>query len=64
MRDVGTARGALYPFGIRQERALNLIPLLARHGLGLLDDMRVAAAPHAATLVGGVAMAGQPAPAA
>jgi uncharacterized protein YllA (UPF0747 family) len=64
MRDVGTARGALYPFGIRQERALNLIPLLARHGLALLDDMRIAATPHAAQLVGSAAMAGQPAPAA
>jgi hypothetical protein len=33
MRDLGTVRGALYPFGGRQERTLNLVPTLARHGL-------------------------------
>lgn len=51
MRELGTARGALYPDGVRQERALNLIPLLARHGLGLFDDMRASATAHARGLV-------------
>jgi uncharacterized protein YllA (UPF0747 family) len=52
MADLATARGALYPAGKRQERALNLIPLLARHGPPLLDTMRA----HAAS--GMVAVAG------
>lgn len=52
-RDVGTMRGALYPGGLRQERALNLLPLLARHGLGVLDAMRAAARAHAEALVHG-----------
>jgi uncharacterized protein YllA (UPF0747 family) len=51
MRDLATVRGSLYPGGNRQERALNLIPLLARHGVGLLDSMREVAAVHARTLV-------------
>jgi uncharacterized protein YllA (UPF0747 family) len=53
MRDVATARGALFPFGTRQERALNLLPTLARHGVGLLEDMRAAAESHAARILGG-----------
>ncbi len=52
LRDVATLRAALYPMGIRQERALNLVPLLARHGTELLAEMRDAAAPHAQSLVG------------
>jgi uncharacterized protein YllA (UPF0747 family) len=51
MRDIATARGTLFPGGVRQERALNLIPMLARHGLGLLDDMRRSATTHARALV-------------
>ena len=51
MRELATARGALYPQGARQERALNLIPLLARHGLGLFDDMRASATVHARALL-------------
>jgi uncharacterized protein YllA (UPF0747 family) len=51
MRDVGTLRGALFPLGVRQERALNLIPTLARHGLELLSEMRRDASAHAASLV-------------
>ena len=51
MRELATARGALYPQGSKQERALNLIPLLARHGLGLFDDMRASATTHARALV-------------
>jgi uncharacterized protein YllA (UPF0747 family) len=52
MHDVATLRGALFPLGVRQERALNAIPIFARHGLQLLERMRAAAAPHAASLVG------------
>lgn len=51
MRDLATVRGSLFPAGMRQERALNLIPLLARHGTGLLDDMRVSATAHARSLL-------------
>jgi uncharacterized protein YllA (UPF0747 family) len=51
MRDLATARGSLFPAGVRQERALNLIPLLSRHGLGLLDEMRASAMTHARALV-------------
>jgi bacillithiol biosynthesis cysteine-adding enzyme BshC len=51
LRDVATLRAALYPRGIRQERALNLVPMLSRHGLALLDEMREAASAHAASLV-------------
>jgi hypothetical protein len=53
MRDLGTARGALYPFGGRQERTLNLVPTLARHGLELLGELRGAAAAHAEAIVQG-----------
>jgi bacillithiol biosynthesis cysteine-adding enzyme BshC len=41
LRDVAAARGALYPFGKQQERALNVVPLLARHGdelIGAVDE--------------------------
>jgi bacillithiol biosynthesis cysteine-adding enzyme BshC len=51
--DVATMRGALYPGGQRQERALNLLPVLARHGLGVLEAMRARARGHAAALVHG-----------
>jgi hypothetical protein len=57
MQDIGTARGSLYPGGKRQERALNLLPLLARYGRPLLDDMLRAARAQAASLVGGPATA-------
>jgi bacillithiol synthase len=53
MRDVATLRAALYPGGKRQERALNAIPILARNGLALLDEMRDAARPHAERIVAG-----------
>lgn len=51
MRRVATARGALYPLGIRQERALNLIPVLARYGSVVIDRMVAAASQHARVLV-------------
>ena len=48
---VDAAHAALYPLGKPQERVLNLLPLLAREGPGLLDAMRRAARDHAASLV-------------
>jgi bacillithiol biosynthesis cysteine-adding enzyme BshC len=53
MRDVATARGALWPGGVRQERALNLLPMLARQGAPLLDGMRRCADVAMGALVGG-----------
>lgn len=53
MREVATARAHLYPDGVRQERALNFIPMLARHGPPLLAAMRDASGAHARTLAGG-----------
>jgi uncharacterized protein YllA (UPF0747 family) len=64
MRDLGTARGALYPFNERQERALNLIPILARHGIDLLREMHAAASSYAEAMVAGTAVRAQPSPAA
>src|SRR5262249_37766680 len=52
MTELATLRGALYPNNEPQERALNMIPLLARHGPTLFDSMRRAAREHAETLVG------------
>ena len=64
MRDLGTARGSLYPFGGRQERTLNLIPILARHGMELLEEMRAAAGTHADEFVEGARVATPATPAA
>jgi uncharacterized protein YllA (UPF0747 family) len=50
-RALAIARAALYPDGGRQERTLNAIPLLARQGPGLLDDMLAAARAHADRLI-------------
>jgi bacillithiol synthase len=52
MRQVSTARGALYPLGIRQERALNALPFLARHGSAFVDGMVSGARGHALALLG------------
>jgi bacillithiol synthase len=52
--DIATARGALFPLGRRQERALNIIPLLARHGDFLLSQLSDAAGAHAEALLTGV----------
>ncbi|HET7584619.1 MAG TPA: bacillithiol biosynthesis BshC [Gemmatimonadaceae bacterium] len=51
MHDIATARGSLFPGGAPQERRLNLIPLLARHGPVLLDALRAEASAHAAAVV-------------
>ena len=53
MSDVATLRAYLRPRGKPQERVLNPIPILARQGMTLLDEMRDAARPHARTLVSG-----------
>ena len=53
--DIATARGALYPGGVRQERALNLMPLLARHGPTLLEGILEEARLHAQSLSGATA---------
>jgi len=52
MTEIGTARGSLYPFGKHQERALNFVPLLARYGPALRDEMLEEASRHAMKLVG------------
>ena len=52
MRAIATARGSLFPFGQRQERALNFLPFYARHGAALVDAMRAAAGEHARKLLG------------
>ena len=60
MQEIGTARGSLYPFGKPQERALNFVPLLARYGEGLRNDMLDGAREHATNLVGGERTAERP----
>lgn len=55
LRDLHTARAALWPTGHRQERTLNFIPFLARFGDPLVAAMRAAAGRHASALVTGAA---------
>lgn len=55
MRDIQIARTSLYPLGKPQERVLNFIPMLARHGLPLLAQMQARAGAHAATILAGQA---------
>jgi bacillithiol synthase len=52
MQEIGTARGSLYPFGKPQERSLNFVPLLARYGPMLRDEMLAGARDHADRLLG------------
>ena len=52
-RDVAVARAARHPLGSAPERVLSLIPVQARHGLGLLTTMRDAASVHARALIAG-----------
>jgi len=47
MRQIATARGALYPHGIRQERKLAWLPFLARGGPLVVEAMLAAAREHA-----------------
>jgi len=51
--DLAAVRAALMPEGHRQERRLNAVPMLARHGDLLLAQLKAGAAMHAGTLVGG-----------
>jgi uncharacterized protein YllA (UPF0747 family) len=51
LRDIATARAALYPLGIPQERALNVVPFLARYGDSLFASVMAEVVPHAASLV-------------
>ncbi|MEO8575538.1 MAG: bacillithiol biosynthesis BshC [Gemmatimonadales bacterium] len=50
LRDAAIARGALFPFETPQERALNIIPLVARYGDELMSSVEKEAAVHAASL--------------
>jgi bacillithiol synthase len=52
MSEIATARGSLFPLGKPQERALNFVPLLARYGPALRDDMLAEARTHAQSLIG------------
>ena len=52
MTQIATARGALFPLGTRQERALNMLPFMARHGSVITDRMIAGARAHARRLVG------------
>lgn len=51
-RELAQLRGALYPGGSRQERALNALPLFARYGSELVSAMLAGAAEHAGVLIG------------
>ena len=53
MRDIAIARTSLFPLGKPQERVLNFIPMLARHGQPLLAQMRARASEHAAFVLSG-----------
>jgi len=53
MVEIATARGSLYPLGKPQERSLNFVPLLARYGPALRQDMLEEAKRHAGRLLGG-----------
>lgn len=52
VRDLASVRAALVPQGERQERRLNVVPLLARHGESLLAQLRAGAALHAGSVIG------------
>ena len=47
LRDAAVARGALFPLGVAQERALNVVPLLSRHGDDLVRAVSVETDKHA-----------------
>jgi uncharacterized protein YllA (UPF0747 family) len=51
LHDVATARASLYPLGLPQERALNVIPFIARYGDELFESVMAEVSPHAASLV-------------
>ncbi|HYC50468.1 MAG TPA: bacillithiol biosynthesis BshC, partial [Gemmatimonadaceae bacterium] len=51
-KDLTAAGAALFPLGKRQERVLNFIPMLARGGSALRDDMLMATDDHVRGLLG------------
>jgi bacillithiol synthase len=53
MRDIAIARTSLFPLGKPQERVLNFIPMLARHGAPLLAQMRARAMENAEHILAG-----------
>lgn len=53
VQDLATVRASLMPDNQRQERRLNPVPMLARHGDLLLAQLKAGAAMHAGSLVGG-----------
>lgn len=53
MHDLTAIRAALMPEGVRQERRLNYVPLLARYGDLLIAQLRVGAGQHAGALISG-----------
>jgi len=53
MREVSAMRAAVRPMGQSPERVLNLMPMLARYGVGVLNRMMEVARPHAHGLVHG-----------
>jgi bacillithiol biosynthesis cysteine-adding enzyme BshC len=53
LREVAALRAALRPNGKSPERVLNLMPLLARYGVGVFDAMLAEASVHAQALVRG-----------
>ncbi len=55
MAELAMVRGALFPGGKRQERALSFVPLLAHYGDAVTDAMRRGAARHAEALLRGEA---------
>ncbi len=52
VQDLAAVRAAIMPEGQRQERRLNAVPMLARHGDLLVAQLKAGAAMHAGTLVG------------
>ena len=52
MNDLAAIRAAVMPQGGRQERKLNYLPLMARHGDLLLEQLKAGAAIHAGGLIG------------
>lgn len=51
LHEIAVARASLYPFGVPQERILNGIPLMARHGEALIASVTSEVRAHVASLV-------------
>ena len=51
LHEIAVARASLYPLGAAQERILNAIPLMARHGDELFGSVRPEARAHVRSLV-------------